>query len=227
MPKSAMVYASCISVAGLLVLVHGLASLHIGNLPLYLTYLALALVVATLKVPLPGLAGTITGSFVFILAACAQLSEPETILIAGASAATQCLWKPKQALARIQVTFSIGVLMIAASATYFITHAVLGNTPGSSVLAFTGLAVTILFGVNSTLVAIVLCFAQGIPLTRVYRQYNVWAFPYYLIGSVIAASLISITAGLGWTVAIATFPMLYSLYAFYEFMTLRLSPAQN
>lgn len=227
MPKSATVYASCVSAAGLLVLVHALASLHIGNLPLLLTYMAFALTVATLKVALPGLAGTITGSFVFVLAACAQLSAPEAILIAGASAAVQCLWKPKRKLAPIQVAFSVSVLMVAASATYVITHAVLGNAAGSSVLAFTALAVTILFGVNSTLVAIVLCLAQGLPLTRVYRQYNVWAFPYYLIGSVIAAGLISITAGLGWMLAITAFPMLYSLFACYEFMTLRLSPAQN
>ncbi|MCC6588363.1 MAG: hypothetical protein IT168_16845 [Bryobacterales bacterium] len=227
MPKSAMVYASCVSAAGLLVLVHALASLHIGNLPLLLTYMAFGLAVATLKVPLPGLAGTITGSFVFVLAACAQLSGPETILIAGASAAVQCLWRPKHKFAPIQVAFSVSVLMIAASATYLITHAALGNALSSSVLAFTALAVTILFGVNSTLVAIVLCFVQEQPLTKVYRQYNVWAFPYYLIGSVIAAGLISITGGLGWALTVTAFPMLYSLFAFYDFMTLRLSPAQR
>lgn len=227
MPKSAMVYASCVSAVGLLVLVHALASLHIGNLPLMLTYMAFGLAVATLKVPLPGLAGTITGSFVFVLAACAQLSAAETVLIGGASAAVQCLWKPKRALAPIQVAFSVSVLMIASSTTYVLTHAVLGNSPGATVLAFTALAVTVLFGVNATLVAIVLCFVQGQPLTKVYRQYNVWAFPYYLIGSIIAAGLISITAGMGWMVAIIAFPMLYSLFACYEFMTLRLSLAQN
>src|ERR1700687_723709 len=61
----------------------------------YLACLSLGCIASTMKVRLPGLHGTISVNFVFILIALAQLSLAETLTIAFAVTLVQCLWRPK------------------------------------------------------------------------------------------------------------------------------------
>src|SRR5258706_11764475 len=62
----------------------------------YVACLSLACIASTMKVRLPGLHGTISVNFVFILLAVTQLSLGEAFIVAGAATPGHCLWRPKK-----------------------------------------------------------------------------------------------------------------------------------
>src|SRR6266567_7288305 len=84
--------------ASLGVVVLGFALLHWQSQDLmrFVCYLAVALLASGLKVQLPGIDGTMSVNFLFILLGVLELSLPETLLIGCAAALVQCLWRTHQ-----------------------------------------------------------------------------------------------------------------------------------
>jgi len=58
----------------------------------FVTYLALAMFASTLKIRLPRMRGTLTPTFVLVLAAMADLSFAETAVMAAMGGVVQILW---------------------------------------------------------------------------------------------------------------------------------------
>src|ERR1700688_837501 len=57
----------------------------------YICHLAIALFVSTLKVSLPGITGTISVSYIFVLLSMMDFSYPETVVVACLAIAVQSL----------------------------------------------------------------------------------------------------------------------------------------
>jgi hypothetical protein len=55
-----------------------------------------------------------------------------------------------------------------------------GDLHSSLVMAITGM---VYFVLNTGSVAVILGLTSGKNLTKVWREYHFWSFPYYLIGS--------------------------------------------
>ena len=79
-----------------------------------LVCLVLAMLASTFKIKLPGVTGTISPSFVFILVAAGQLSCAETVFIGAGAALVQSLWRPRVQPTRVQTAFNCGTLAIAS-----------------------------------------------------------------------------------------------------------------
>jgi hypothetical protein len=109
MPKNALIYAWTVTALGVIVAASTAMLWQPRDTPAFLMSLGLALLASTLKVKLPGLTGTISPGFVFLLVAVARLSWSETVAIGVASALVQSLWRAKRRPANLQIGFNVSV----------------------------------------------------------------------------------------------------------------------
>src|SRR5262245_59393432 len=115
MPKQASIFIGTTIGAGGVFLTHSLArNSSFGDLAMYMSFFVLALLTSTFKVRLPGITGTISVNFLFVLIATAVFTLAETVLMASFACVVQCLWKTKRRPQMIQVLFNVSVLSISS-----------------------------------------------------------------------------------------------------------------
>src|ERR1700730_9342436 len=93
----------------------------------FFSYLLSAVVASVLKVRLPGMTGTASVSFLFVLIGIVDLSLPASIALAALSRLTQCIWRTERRPSAIQVGFSICSITVAtyvSALIYNYAHAV-------------------------------------------------------------------------------------------------------
>src|SRR6266851_4704268 len=96
---------------------------------LYLGFAATTLLTSAMKVSLPGIKGTISVAYIFVLLSITRFSMSETIVLAVAACLTQCLWKPKKRINIIETSFSAASVAGAVFLSYFLHHALGGARP--------------------------------------------------------------------------------------------------
>ena len=226
MPTRAKIYIGVIVVLGFSLLT-GVLSLQprFPDLPRYLSYLLLALLASTMKVRLPGITGTISVNFLFILIGIANFTLSESLALGGAAILIQCLWRTRCRPGSIQVAFNVAALTISIAAAYQVSHFTMALARADSLSALLALAASVYFVSNTLLISGVLCLIEGKPLKQIWEQCYLWTFPYYLIGSAIAG-LVTVSSGaIGWQGALLVLPLMYLVYTFYRLYVDRMSPA--
>ena len=76
-------------------------------------YLVICILASAMKVNLPGILGTMSVSFLFILIGILDMSAGQTMLIGCAGALVQCVWKPKSQVRPVQAVFSVMNIAVA------------------------------------------------------------------------------------------------------------------
>jgi hypothetical protein len=192
-----------------------------GDLVAYVCYFALALLTSSLKVRLPGITGTISANFLFVLIAIAAFSFSETVLLASMACIVQCVWKTKRRPKLLQVSFNVATLAISSGLAYRLAHALTDKYEGS-LLVLLSLASCFYFTINTLLVSGVLSLVESKPLLDVWKQCYLWSFPYYLVGAVIAGLIVICGHTMGWATPLFILPMMLMVYAFYRTCVQRL-----
>src|SRR6266849_1717063 len=155
------------------------------DLPRYFAYLLLAVIASTLKVRLPGITGTISVNFLFILIGIADFNMAETLTMGCIAILMQCIWRTKTRARLIQVAFNVAALAISIGAAYQVSHFALALARADSLSALLVIAACVFFVSNTLLISGVLCLIEGKPLMKIWQQCYLWSFPYYLGGSAI------------------------------------------
>lgn len=174
----------------------------------FLLYLGLTLLAATLKVRLPAVEGTISVSFLFLVAATTQFGLLQGVIMAGLAGATQCLWKPNRNAVPIQVAFSGAVLILSLAAARTLTAELMNAIGVKSQIPFTAIAAVVFYGVDTLLVSSVICLVESRPLSAVWQQCNLWAFPYYLCGAVLLETTAAVAKETKWNGPIYLLPLM-------------------
>lgn len=187
----------------------------------YLAYCALALLASGLKVHLPGVTGTISVSFVFVLIAVAVFTFSETVLLASLAGIVQCVWKSRRRPRLVQVSFSVATLAVSSGAAFRISHVFAGGGDANLAVLLT-VATCLYFTANTMLVSGVMALVEGKSLFRVWQQCYIWSLPYYLVGAVIAGVVISTGRAMGWEASLLILPLAYFVYLFYRMCTQRI-----
>src|SRR5580704_10728303 len=180
--------------------------------PRFLIYLFLALVSSGMKVGLPGVQTTISLNFILIMLGLVELTLPQTIILAVASAAAQTFWQAKFKVKPIQILFNAACLdlaTIAAALAYYSPW--LMHIPQSQFLRLMLAGVTY-FLVNSALLAIVISLAEGQSIQAVIRGLFDWSICYYPVGVSLAEIVHTATEHLGWAFSLALLAPLYLIY---------------
>src|SRR5260370_7227405 len=89
----AKIFVAATTALGVMVLAIALGHWQSANLLRFSCYLLVAVLASALKVRLPGIEGTMSVNFLFVLLGILELSLPETLIIGCASPLVQCFWQ--------------------------------------------------------------------------------------------------------------------------------------
>jgi hypothetical protein len=214
MPTGAKLYISSAIIVGLAMLAGCLLyGWNFPDLPRYFGYLLLACLSSTLKIKLPKICGTMSINFLFVLIGVAELTVAETITLGCASALAQCLWKPRKRPTLVQILFNMSTLATSIGGCFFISHALVQR---ENLLGLLAVAVCTYFLLNTGMVSLVLALIEKRPYIKIWRQCYLWSFPYYLVGSGVAAAIIFSGRTAGWRPPLLMLPVMYLIYSYYR-----------
>ncbi|HEV3512369.1 MAG TPA: diguanylate cyclase [Candidatus Sulfotelmatobacter sp.] len=210
----AKLFISLIILAGISLLLYAAIHQSSKNIAEFICYLGIAIVASRLKVNLPGITGTLSVNFLFILIGVLELSFTETMILGAVSMLAQCLYpdRPKA----LQVTFNICAGSISTALAYIIYHQRLTNLPGESRLILLGLAATVYFIANAGTIAMVISLTEHRRLSRILVDCYFWSFPYYLVGAGIAGIIAWLNRNYNWETCLLVFPAMYLIYRSYR-----------
>jgi hypothetical protein len=106
-------FVGLVSFIGLLACLHLLVPPSEDLSLRFLFYLALALLSASLKVKLPGVTGTLSVSFLFILIGLLELGLRDALVLGLGSALVQIYWHAKTRPVLYQVLFNLSAIALA------------------------------------------------------------------------------------------------------------------
>src|ERR1700758_3765111 len=116
----AKLFIGLVVAAGLGTLVYGGIHQSSRNIAEFICYLGIAILASRLKVNLPGITGTLSVNFLFILLGVLELSFTETLILGAISMLAQCMY-PERPDA-IQVTFNVCAGAISTALAYSTYH---------------------------------------------------------------------------------------------------------
>jgi hypothetical protein len=224
MPTKAKVYISLVSAAGITAVACSFLDPRWSHDPMrYAVYFVLSLFAAALKLQLPGLTGTMSIGFVFVLFGISELTLPETMLMASAGVLVQCFWRAKQRPSAVQVIFSVSAVAISLMLAYQCCHLVRAHWHMDTVAVALAIATSLYFASNSLLVSGVLAMLKGEPMRTVWQQCYLFAFPYYLLGGVVAAVMAAAGRESDWKLPLLLLPVMGLAFLFYRILLARLA----
>ena len=209
---------------GMVCFAHAMAGWNCRHPLQYLCLLAVALPASALKVFLPGVTGTMSVSYVFVLLGMLDFSYPETVLLACLAMIVQSLWRTKYRPKMLHLLFNLASTTIAVSLG-FGTYRLIGGQ--GQVLLSVAIASTVYFLTNSLSVAAVVAVTEGKSLRKIWHECYLWTFPYYLVGGGVAVLISICSDRFGWETTVLALPVVYVIFRSYRLYLGRLESEKN
>jgi len=203
-------------IGGLPVLVYALVRWHSDDPFRYVCFLAVAMCASVLKVHLPGIKATMSANFLFILVGILDLSYSETVLMGCLGGLVQTLWHANPRPRPIQWLFNLANLALSISAAELVFHSKVAEGVGFRWPLLVAAAATTYFAFNTISVSGIIAMTEGRNPVHVWKECYLWAFPYYLLGALIACGVSAINRLVGWQFALLVFPIVYWIYRSYR-----------
>jgi diguanylate cyclase (GGDEF)-like protein/putative nucleotidyltransferase with HDIG domain len=203
-------------VGGLPVLVYALLHWHSDDHFRYACFLTVALFASILKVHLPGIKATMSANFLFILVGVLDLSYPETVLMGCLGGLVQSLWHAKPRPRPIQWLFNLANLALSISAAEVVFHSKAAISVGFRWPLLMAAAATAYFVFNTFSVSSIIAMTEARNPVHIWKECYLWAFPYYLLGAMIACGVSAINRLVGWQYGLLAFPIVYWIYRSYQ-----------
>jgi len=207
-------FVSVVVLCGLSVLTFTVTHGSSQNPLKFLSYLIVALIASRLQVNLPGITGTMSVNFLFLLLGVLELSFSETMALGAAAVVVQCFDRNRPV--PLQVAFNVCSAALAIAATYVsyrvaLTHRLISNP---STLVF--LAACIYFVANTVPVAAVISLTEKRSLRKIWTDCYFWSFPYYLVGAGVAGLMNWLHDFTDWQTSLLILPVIYLIYRSYR-----------
>ena len=211
---AAKLFITAVVMAGLATLVYGGIHQSSKNIAEFICYLGIAILASRLKVNLPGITGTLSVNFLFILIGVLELSFTETLILGAISMVAQCLYpdRPKA----IQLTFNVCAGSISTALAYLAFHHPLTNLIIANRPVLLGLAATVYFVANAGSIATVISLTERRPIIRILVDCYFWSFPYYLVGAGVAGAIAYLNQKFNWEASLLMLPVVYLIYRSYR-----------
>ncbi|HUA59792.1 MAG TPA: HAMP domain-containing sensor histidine kinase [Verrucomicrobiae bacterium] len=178
--------------------------------------LCVALFASGMKVSLPGIFGTLSVNYLFILLAVTDMTGGEAILIGCGSALVQCIWHAKRRVQPVQVAFSTMNVAIAVTVSYAFYHwPLVQQMKFGTLLALTASSL-LYFGMNTAGVAIVIALTERKSILSTWKECYFWSFPFYMVAASLVWVVRSVDVRQQWANVIVLFPVIYVIYYSYR-----------
>ncbi len=207
---------------GAAAIVFAVSRLSVAQPVEFACYCALALIAATLKVRLPGITGTLTVNYVFVLIGLADLSMPECMIVGVLATVVQCLVHAKRRPGIKQVLFNVANIAVATVACGDVFASTYLTSHGIGLLMRLTFAAIAYFILNTFAVTAIITLTESKSFLRVWRECYLWVFPFYFMGAELAWGFHWLSAHFGWQAAMLALPGIYIIYAAYHFYLSRL-----
>src|SRR5437879_1052426 len=207
MSLSARLYIGVIVALGSLVLLAGAMHPSCHQPIKFACYLLVAVAASRLKVNLPGITGTMSVNFLFILLGILELSFAETLALGCAAILVQCFYRDRPRL--VQVVFNICATAFAIGAAYSVYHLAIFHGKVNSPSLLLLITASTYFVCNTVPVAAVISLTEHKSLERIWSECYFWSFPYYLVGAGIAGLMSWINGIIDWQTSLLVLPVLY------------------
>ncbi len=158
------------------------------------------------RVSLPGIRGTISAGIVMVLAAVADLSLSEAILMAALVSIPSAFAKARNR--RIHPFFAISAMMIASALAAVISRWPLAPLTQRSLAVELLVAALLLGCVHSALIATAMSMSEGRAAGAIAERFYFWGLPYYLAGAAAAGLIVVTWRSAGWAPALLLVPVL-------------------
>src|SRR6266852_2084186 len=203
-------------IGGLPLLPYAILHWHSDEVFRYVCFLAVALAASVLKVHLPGIKATMSANFLFILFGILDLSYSETLLMGCLGGLVQTLWHANPRPRPIQWLFNLANLALSISAAEVVFHSKIAAGLGFRWPLLMAAAATTYFAFNTISVSGVIAMTEGRNPVHVWKECYLWAFPYYLLGALIACGVSAVNRLVGWQFGLLAFPIVYWIYRSYR-----------
>ena len=210
----AKMFIGLVVILGTGVLLYGAIHQSSKNIAEFICYLGIAVLASRMKVNLPGITGTMSVNFLFVLLGVLELSFSETLILGCVSILVQSLYPDRPNA--IQVTFNICAGAFSTAVAYAVY-----NHPLSSLLIdnrplLLGLAACTYFVANTGSIATVISLTEGKRLRKILVECYFWSFPYYLVGAGIAGAIGWFNHTFYWETSLLLVPAIYVIYRSYR-----------
>lgn len=173
------------------------------------------------KLPLARSESTMSVSYAVDFAALLLLGPDQTMIVAAASAWSQCTFRIPERNAIHRTLFSMACLVITVQATGHVYYMLAGPMPGEA-LVFPGLIPPLLgaamayFLLNTSTVATAIALSTRQSLFGVWNENFLWSAPSYFVGAIVAAGAAYVYNTWGHLVTLVLTAPLYLTYRTYK-----------
>jgi len=201
---------------GLVVMSFALSHWQSQDLTRFACYLVVAVLASGLKVQLPGIDGTMSVNFLFILLGVLELSLPETLLIGCTATLVQSVWQARKRLDPVKVLFNVAGMMANASTLTYVSYHWLVARAGSNKPILLMVAALVFFFANTIPISVVIAMTEGKSSRKVWSECYFWSFPYYLVGAAAVGLVGIVNRSAGWETSLLVLPLIYWVYRSYR-----------
>jgi diguanylate cyclase (GGDEF)-like protein/putative nucleotidyltransferase with HDIG domain len=201
---------------GVVMLGYALLHWHSQDPTRFLCYLAVAILASGLKVQLPGIDGTMSVNFLFILLGVMELSLPETLVIGCTATLVQSVWQARKRLDPVKVIFNVAGMMANASALTYLSYHSLTARFASNKPILLMVAALVFFFANTLPISVVIALTEGKSSRKVWSECYFWSFPYYLVGAAAVGLVGIVNRTAGWQTSLLVLPLIYWVYRSYR-----------
>jgi PAS domain S-box-containing protein len=216
MSLQARIYIGCVIAVGAAALGNGFFHWEPHDLVRLFFYLSLAIPASCLKVRLPGITGTMSVLFVFLLAGIVDLGLPETLLVGVVCVLVQSFWHATVRPRPVQLVFSAANISSAVWISHFVFRTVAGIAPFLEAPFRLSIAASAFFVANTFPVAAVVALTERKSLRQVWSSCYFWSFAYYLVGAAIVGVFGFTHRVFDWQASLLILPVVYVIYRSYR-----------
>ena len=180
----------------------------------FVSYLVIALVASRMRVNLPGITGTMSVNFLFMLLGVLELSFSETMALGCAAVVVQCI--DRELPVPLRVAFNVCSTALAIAATFAVYRHPLFHRPLANPSTLLFLAASVYFVSNTLPVAAVISLTEKKSLRKIWSECYFWSFPYYLVGAGIAGLMSWLNSYSDWQTSLLILPVVYLIYRSYR-----------
>ncbi|MGA8622561.1 MAG: diguanylate cyclase [Candidatus Sulfotelmatobacter sp.] len=214
LPIGAQGFIGLVIVAGMAALLEAAIHQSSNNIAEFICYLGVAILASRLRVTLPGITGTLSVNFLFILVAIAELSYSEALTLGAISMLAQTLYPNRPSA--IQLTFNVCAGSLSTALAFLVYHNALANQFIASRPLLLCIAASTYFIANAGCIGAVISFSEGKPLRQILVDCYLWSFPYYLVGAGIAGAIGWFNHEFNWETSLLFVPAMYIIYRSYR-----------
>ena len=193
------------------------------DLTRFACYLLVAVLASSLKIQLPGLDGTMSVNFLFILLSILELNLPETLALGCTATLAQCLFGTRQKRVPLKIVFNVFSMMANAIVLSYIAYHSLQRVLGAGTLPLLVITSLIFFLANTIPVAVIISVTEKKPAHKVWAECHFWSFPFYMVGAAVVFAVGFLSKKVGWQTSLLVLPLVYWVYRSYHLYLAKLA----